>query len=239
MSRKNQSKNALFRLASLALILTGVLLFMNRLEESNKSVSANGQAGVDYTYSFIQEIAPSAVAIANAHDLYPSVMIAQAIHESNAGQSGLAASYNNLFGIKGSYQGQAANLKTWEDDGQGNPYEIMANFRAYPTRAESLEDYANLLDWSYYSAVHRSNTTSYMDATAALSGTYATDTTYAARLNYYIQAYNLTAYDNGGYADASAPSDQVAGGLVWNEYRLSYTSQDVLNLDIAWANRFK
>lgn len=239
MSRKNQTQKALLSLASLALLLTAALLFVNHLSNQQKTVSANGAAGVDYTYSFIQEIAPSAVAIANAHDLYPSVMIAQAINESNAGQSGLAASYNNLFGIKGSYQGQSANLKTWEDDGQGNPYEIMANFRAYPTVADSLQDYANLLDWDYYSAVHRSNTTSYMDATAALSGTYATDTTYASRLNYYIQAYNLTAYDNGGYADAVAPSDQVATGLVWNQYRLSYSSQEVLNLDIAWANRFR
>ncbi len=41
------------------------------------------------------------------NDLYASVMIAQAILESGGGQSRLSqAPYFNLFGIKGTYQGQ-------------------------------------------------------------------------------------------------------------------------------------
>ena len=55
---------------------------------------------------FINQIAPHAQSVANANDLYASVMMAQAILESAWGQSTLAQAPNyNLFGIKGSYNG--------------------------------------------------------------------------------------------------------------------------------------
>ena len=207
---------------------------LGRQAEANESAYSTNQS-IDNTSTFIQKIAPQAVAIANAHDLYPSVMIAQAIHESNSGLSGLATNYNNLFGIKGSYQGQSATLQTWEDDGSGQAYTIMDAFRSYPSWAASLEDYAGVLSAPLYAGVHRSATYSYRDATAALTGTYATDTSYASRLNYYIETYGLTAYDNGG-----SPLSSVGGEsstLVWNSYRSQYTSQEVLDQDQAWANR--
>ena len=208
---------------------------LERQAEANEASVSTNQA-VDNTSVFIQNIAPQAVAIANAHDLYPSVMIAQAIHESNSGLSGLAANYNNLFGIKGSYQGQFATLQTWEDDGSGNAYTISAAFRSYPSWAASLEDYAQVLSNPLYAGVHRSATSSYLEATGALTGTYATDTNYASRLNYYIEAYGLTAYDNGGVSLSSIGGESST--LVWNSYRSQYTSQEILDQDQAWANRF-
>ncbi|HFI0186836.1 TPA: hypothetical protein ACGOU1_001765 [Streptococcus suis] len=39
----------------------------------------------DYRQQFTNTVAPSAQQLANTYDLYPSVMIAQAIHESNYG----------------------------------------------------------------------------------------------------------------------------------------------------------
>ena len=41
----------------------------------------------------------------------------------------------------------------------------------------------------------KSNTSSYRDATAWLTGRYATDPSYNAKLNNVITAYNLTQYD--------------------------------------------
>lgn len=86
-------------------------------------------------------------------------------------------------------------MTTWEDDGAGNTYYIDQAFRAYPTIADSLYDYANLLSSDIYAGARRSNTLSYQDATAALTGLYATDTSYNWKLNNIIETYGLTAYD--------------------------------------------
>ena len=55
--------------------------------------------------------------------------------------------------------------------------------------------YVEFLEGSYYVGVHRSKTRSYKDATAALTGVYATDTTYGDKLNSIIEQYQLTIYD--------------------------------------------
>ncbi|OTE88312.1 hypothetical protein B1K96_36515, partial [Escherichia coli] len=67
------------------------------------------------TSAFIAEIATYAQPVANANDLYASVMIAQAILESGWGRSSLSKAPNyNLFGIKGSYNGQTVYMSTLE-----------------------------------------------------------------------------------------------------------------------------
>ncbi|RKA21954.1 Muramidase-2 [Listeria monocytogenes] len=154
--------------------------------------------------SFIQTIQASSSQIAAENDLYASVMIAQAILESAYGTSELGSAPNyNLFGIKGAYNGQSYTKQTLEDDGKGNYYTITAKFRKYPSYHQSLEDYAKVIrngpSWNsnYYSKVWKSNTKSYKDATKALTGTYATDTAYATKLNDLISRYNLTQYDSG------------------------------------------
>lgn len=151
---------------------------------------------------FINSLKDYAIELSQKYGLYASVMIAQAIHESGWGQSGLSLPpHHNLFGIKGDYNGKSVTMRTWEDDGKGNPYYINAPFRSYPTFKESMEDNAKLLkngvNWnpSIYHGTWKANTQSYKDATQALTGTYATDTRYAAKLNSIIEAYNLTQYD--------------------------------------------
>lgn len=148
------------------------------------------------TVAFIAEIGETSRYLAARNDLYASVMIAQAILESDSGQSQLSQkpSYN-FFGIKGEYNGQSVTLPTWEDDGKGNPYHIDAAFRSYGSVENSLQDYVDFLEGSYYVGVHRSKTRSYKDATAALTGVYATDITYGDKLNSIIEQYQLTIYD--------------------------------------------
>ncbi|KRK90946.1 glucosaminidase domain-containing protein [Companilactobacillus futsaii] len=151
---------------------------------------------------FIDYIGNSARKLASNNDLYASVMIAQAMVESGWGTSGLASAPNyNLFGIKGDYDGESVNMGTQEDDGSGNLYSISSNFRKYPSYKESLEDYVSLLrggtsgDSQLYAGAWKSNTTSYKDATKYLTGRYATDTTYADKLNNMIEKYHLTQFD--------------------------------------------
>lgn len=151
---------------------------------------------------FINQIAPHAQSVANANDLYASVMMAQAILESAWGKSTLAQAPNyNLFGIKGSYNGQTVYMNTLEFlNGQW----VMKNepFRRYPSFAESFMDNARTLrnvsfqsGVYYYAGAWKSNTTSYRDATAWLTGRYATDPNYATSLNRIIETYGLTQYD--------------------------------------------
>ncbi|WP_291292442.1 glucosaminidase domain-containing protein [Enterococcus sp.] len=153
--------------------------------------------------AFIQQVGPMAQQVASVNDLYASVMIAQAILESGWGQSTLTTQANNMFGIKGSYNGQYVEMRTMEDDGKGNLYEIVAKFRKYPSLKESFEDNAHVLKTTsfsagvyFYSGAWKSNTSSYRDATQWLQGRYATDTTYASKLNNLIETYNLTQFDS-------------------------------------------
>ncbi|EMX5394115.1 1,4-beta-N-acetylmuramoylhydrolase [Listeria innocua] len=168
--------------------------------------------------SFINSIQASSSQIAASNDLYASVMIAQAILESAYGTSELGSAPNyNLFGIKGAYNGQSYTKQTLEDDGKGNYYTITAKFRKYPSYHQSLEDYAKVIrngpSWNsnYYSKVWKSNTNSYKDAIKALTGTYATDTAYATKLNDLISRYNLTQYDSGKTTGGNSGSTGNAG----------------------------
>ena len=150
------------------------------------------------TEQFIDTIGEDARELAQDNDLYASVMLAQAIVESASGSSGLSCEpYNNLFGIKGSYQGSSVRMKTQEDDGEGNLETIVAEFRKYPSLKDSLSDYVDLLTGnSLYTPVKKSNCESYEDACEYLQGRYATSTTYARTLKAYIEAYDLTQYDS-------------------------------------------
>lgn len=173
--------------------------------------------------AFISQICGYATEVAAANDLYASVMMAQAILESGWGASTLTTTANNMFGIKGSYNGQYVTMDTYEDDGSGNYYLISAKFRKYPSLKESFEDNAYVLRNTsfssgnyYYSGAWKINTTSYTQATAWLQGRYATDTSYASKLNNLISTYNLTQYDTGssntggGNSNETIVSDETA-----------------------------
>lgn len=154
------------------------------------------------TEEFIQTIGKDAQQIAWNEGLYASVMIAQAILESGSGNSQLARPpHHNLFGIKGSYQGKQVTFNTQEDKGNGQLHTIQSAFRQYPSYRESLEDYAALLkngisrNAGFYQATWKEHASNYQVATKALTGKYATDTSYDKKLNALIETYRLTNYD--------------------------------------------
>ena len=151
---------------------------------------------------FLRNIIPAAQNVARGKDIYASVMIAQAALESGWGTSALSKAPNhNLFGVKGSYNGQSVNMQTLEDSGGQNYYSIQADFRKYPSYQESLEDYADKIVNGisgaplFSSGAWKSKTNSYQDATAYLTGRYATDTAYGSKLNRIIEQFGLTKYD--------------------------------------------
>lgn len=149
--------------------------------------------------SFIKSIALDAHLNGNEYGIYPSIIISQAVLESSIGESDLAnAPYNNLFGMKGSYDGESTQMFTNEDDGSGKIYTIYANFKKYPDRGESLKDHSKLLREGlngYYSGTWRENAKTPKEAAEYLQGRYATDTRYAEKLMSIINNYNLERFD--------------------------------------------
>lgn len=184
------------------------------LRETSNELTSYGQellkeypASMNFTASqqtqkFVETIGEDAQKLGQEYDVFASVMIAQAILESGSGTSGLSvAPYYNLFGIKGSYKGNAVNMATQEDGGGGNMYTIQSAFRAYPNYAASLGDYVELIcggisgSENYYQDVWRSKAKNYLRASEKLTGKYATDTSYHRKLASLISVYHLTEYD--------------------------------------------
>ena len=128
VKRQKKSFYGWRRLGLTVMIGFAILVFIRQLLPQR----AEQGDGLSVTQQFIADIGPRAQVIAAANDLYASVMIAQAILESDSGQSELSqAPHYNFFGIKGSYEGQSVSFETWEDDGQGNPYTVTSAFRSY------------------------------------------------------------------------------------------------------------
>src|SRR5579875_751991 len=144
--------------------------------------------------AFINEVAPGAIAAQRRYGIPASVTIAQAIEESGWGQSQLAAQDNNLFGIKGTGPAGSTMLSTEEYE-NGQWVTIAAPFRVYHNVAESIADHAQLLatDPVYRQAMADRHTP---DAFANdLTGVYATDPSYGAKLIALMQLYDLYRYD--------------------------------------------
>ena len=140
-----------------------------------------------------------ATTASSKYGTYTSVMLAQATVESAWGQSGLSQEpNNNLFGIKGSYNGQSVNMNTGEY-GNGGYYTTNAGFRKYPSYTESFEDNGALLRnqmGNYYSGTWVENSNNYAQATQnGLQGKYATDPNYAKTLNSVIATNGFDKYD--------------------------------------------
>ena len=174
------------------------------LAPKSHAYTVSSYQGQTPAQQFLNKIIPAAQQATEGQDVYTSVMIAQAALESAWGQSALASEPNhNLFGVKGSYNGQSVNMYTLEDAGAQKYYGIYDNFRKYPSYKESMDDYVDKIINGikgapmFYAGAWKSRTNSYQDATRYLTGRYATDTAYYAKLNRIIEQYGLTKYDNG------------------------------------------
>ena len=191
------------------------------------------------TERFIAMVGEQARQISGTHDLYASVAIAQAILESDSGNSLLAKTPNfNLFGIKGEWNGNYEVYWTQEDDGTGNLYSMQEKFRKYANYGESFEDYVDLLTnadrmGNYYAGAAKSQAATAYDACYFLEGRYASDTSYAEKLIGLIDTYDLTRYDEPLTHDlqtvngADTISDVDESG---NEIQREFTNDDYARL---------
>ncbi len=106
-------KKKLTQILLASTIVSSTLLPFAHAEAAEASQTTASQAGMTLSQQqFIQAIASDAQGLQKEEKILTSVTLAQAILESNWGKSGLSTSGNNLFGIKGSYEGQSVSMGT-------------------------------------------------------------------------------------------------------------------------------
>jgi peptidoglycan hydrolase-like protein with peptidoglycan-binding domain len=128
--------------------------------------------------------------------ILPSLTIAQAILESGWGSSQLAQRAKNLFGIKAfsNWRGERITLPTTEWD-NGKMTVINADFRAYDSFNDSIEDHNKLLTSSRYKPVR--GCSDYKEACRKIYKCgYATDPVYPEKLIEIIEENKLYELDN-------------------------------------------
>lgn len=168
----------------------------------------NTMARTDTT-TFFNTIKQGAIDTWGKHNFLPSVTAAQAAIESGWGTSDLTAKANNLFGIKGRYNGQYVIYPTQEWV-NGHYVTINAEFRKYPNWATSVEDhgnfftdnerYHNLLGLKDYKQV----------AKLVQEDGYATDPNYAATIIKVIEQYGLQEWDQEAFNNTGFPKTPVS-----------------------------
>lgn len=135
----------------------------------------------------------NAVAMGNmkTYGIPASIILAQGILESGAGQSDLATNANNHFGIK--CHNDWTGEKVYKDDDSPNEC-----FRKYNQVSESYKDHAMVLTGkSRYANLFKLSKGDYKSWAKGLrEAGYATDPKYPEKLINYIETYNLQDYDN-------------------------------------------
>ena len=176
--------------ATTTLAATSASTQSNQVDLSSLYFSSNAKS-----QNFIESVAQGAINGWTKYGVLPSVTVAQAILESGWGQSGLSTSAHNLFGIKGSYNGQYVTMQTREVY-NGQSYYIYDNFRKYANNSESVEDHGNFL-YSNSRYANLLGDQSYTSVARKLQADgYATDPSYASSLIKLVEMYNLTQLDN-------------------------------------------
>ncbi|WP_395378710.1 glucosaminidase domain-containing protein [Fructilactobacillus frigidiflavus] len=141
--------------------------------------------------AFINQLAPGAQDTWDEYGVLPSVSIAQAIVESAWGQS---APGNNLYGIKGDYNGNST-LQNTQEYYNGHYVTIQDRFRAYPDFATSIEDHGRFLAVnSRYANLLYNQDYNYVCQMLQADG-YATDPNYSNTLTSIISYNNLNRFD--------------------------------------------
>lgn len=198
-NRKRTQKSSAKAVKILFFLLISFMASLSLIGDFAPSVPTIPDYGNNQGGDFVASVAPAAQQMQAAYGVHASISIAQAILESDWGESELSAVYNNLYGMKGDDPGNTVLLATSEYY-NGQWVTIQANFRVYGSWAESVQDHALLFvngttwDPNQYAPVLQATT--YQEAAQALQDCgYATDPDYAAKLIAVIEQNALYEYD--------------------------------------------
>lgn len=172
----------------------------NEEDSDNQEVYSNTYMDSE-KMEFIETISDGAISNYNKYGILPSITMAQAILESGWGNSELAVTHNNLFGIKADsrWNGAIATIATSENYNDST----IANFRKYDNINESIEDHGKFLyENSRYAEYGLFNGNDYKSQAQALEDAgYSTVQNengipiYADKLISVIEKYSLMQYD--------------------------------------------
>lgn len=123
-----------------------------------------------------------------------SLTAAQGFCESAHGSSGLTQKANNLFGMKGSYNGQYVTMKTKEFV-NGKYITVDAAFRKYPDWLSSIKDHSALFNRLARYKNLRGLRDYKLACTYVQQDGYATSPSYASTLINIIEKYKLYEWD--------------------------------------------
>jgi flagellum-specific peptidoglycan hydrolase FlgJ len=154
--------------------------------ESTSKTIVNSNIINDYVFRY------KAIAMKNMknYGIPASIILAQGILESGAGQGDLATSANNHFGIK-CYKDWTGETVFHDDDAS------QECFRKYNNPEDSFQDHADILSKrTRYSSLFSLPNGDYVAwANGLKTAGYATDIKYPDKLISYIERYNLHQYD--------------------------------------------
>lgn len=178
------------------------------------------------TQQFIDKIKPYAIEDMRKNKILASLTIAQGILESNNGNSGLTTSANNLFGIKGKYNGQSVKMWTTEYY-DGVKTRVQADFRKYPSWLESIYDHSDFLrKYKRYASIIGDNNYRSVAEKIGKSG-YATDKDYGNKILNLMVKYKLYEIDNEALG---MPSIAPTAPTTTIKYKVGVTYKTTANL---------
>ena len=156
--------------------------------------------------SYIEQYYQLAVKQQKEHNIPASIVLAQGLLESGAGQSEFARQSNNHFGIK--CNKDWTGDKIYHDDDEKGEC-----FRKYNQVLDSYEDHATFLkSRPRYAFLFNLNPSDYEGWAHGLKKAgYATNPAYAYKLISIIEDYNLHRFDIGNFALKSNVDENIAG----------------------------
>ncbi|EGO86284.1 cell wall-binding protein [Clostridium botulinum C] len=169
---------------------------------------------MDKQMEFINKIKDVATQTQKEYKIFASVTISQAILESGWGESSLAKTYNNLFGIKAlrDWDGPVANMETKEWTRNGT-ITVKQPFRIYNSWAESILDHAKFLQKEWYTEAGVFTAKDYIEQINAIfNGGYTTDPNYVNKILDLIDKYHLNKFDVRGSNNMRIDNIAVRGG---------------------------
>ena len=146
---------------------------------------------------FIEEIAKYVSKYAYVYGIeVHSPIIAQAILESDWGESELARKYHNYFGLKcgNSWKGKSVNMATKEEYKVGTLTNIRDNFRVYDSMEDGVKGYFRFINTSRYANLKGVKNPEEYIKRIKFDG-YATSSKYVDNIMRVIRDNKLTRFD--------------------------------------------
>lgn len=197
--KKQKRKNTRWP-AVVAGVVVILLAFVFSLKNLSSPFTDNQQENEAQSHQqFIERLVPHAQELQDGYGVLPSIILGQAILESNWGKSTLASKYNNLFGIKAYGDQKKVSLETKEFVNE-EWITIQGDFKVYDSWEQSMDDHTQLfvqgVDWNPALYEKVITATNYQEAAQALQDAgYATDPGYAQKIIQVIETYQLNQYD--------------------------------------------